>query len=81
MTSGKWDIVVADEIVGAVSSKVLQLNKVVKLIKDRPERLDLILTGHHASKKLIKIADLVTEMQEIKHPYQQGILARKGIDF
>ena len=79
--SDKWDIVVADEIVGAVSSGVLPLRKAVKLIKDRPERLDLVLTGHFAHKTLIKMADLVTEMQEIKHPFQQGILAKKGIDF
>ena len=78
---GKWDIVVADEIVGAVSSGVLLLTKVVKLIQDKPKRLDLVLTGHHAAKKLIDMADLVTEMKEIKHPYQKGILAKKGIDF
>lgn len=81
VTSGKWDIVVADEIVGAVASGVLPLISVVKLIKDKPLELDFILTGHHAKKELIKMADLVTEMQEIKHPYQIGILAKKGIDF
>src|SRR3989344_4158028 len=74
--SDKWDIVVADEIVGAVSSGVLPLAKAVKLIKDRPERLDLVLTGHYAPKELVKMADLVTEMQEIKHPFQKGILAK-----
>lgn len=81
LKSGKWDIVVADEIVGAVSSKLLPLKEVVMLITDKPKRLDLILTGHHAPKRLIKMADLVTEMQEVKHPYQKGILAKKGIDF
>lgn len=79
--SGKWDIVVADEIVGAVSSGVLPLKYAVKLITDKPNRLDLVLTGHHAPKKLIDVADLVTQMQEIKHPYQKGILAKKSIDF
>lgn len=79
--SGKWDVVVADEIVGAISSGVLPLTQVIKLIKDRPLGLDLILTGHHAPEKLIKMADLVTEMKEIKHPFQKGILAKKGIDF
>lgn len=81
LTSGKWDIVVADEIVGAVSSGVLELNKAVKLIKSKPTNLDLVLTGHYASQKLIQMADLVTEMQEVKHPFQKGILAKKGIDF
>ncbi len=79
--SNKWDVVVADEIVGAVSSKLLPLKEVVMLITDKPKRLDLILTGHHAPKKLIALADLVTEMQEVKHPYQKGILAKRGIDF
>ena len=79
--SGKWDIVVADEIVGAVSSGILPIESCVKLIQDKPIWLDLILTGHHASKKLIDMADLVTEMKEIKHPFQKGILAKKGIDF
>lgn len=79
--SGKWDIVVADEIVGAVSSGVLGLEWAVKLIKSKPKGLDLVLTGHHAPEKLIKMADLVTEMKEVKHPFQKGILAKKGIDF
>lgn len=79
--SGKWDIIIADEIVGAVSSGVLPLNQAVKLIKDKPKELDLVLTGHYANKRLIQMADLVTEMQEVKHPFQKGILAKKGIDF
>ncbi len=79
--SDSWDIVVADEIVGSAAAGVLPEELVVKLISDKPSRLDLILTGHHASKQLIKMADLVTEMKEIKHPFQQGILAKKGIDF
>lgn len=79
--SGYWDIVVADEIVGAVYSKVLSLTKVLQLIRDKPAKMDLVLTGHHATKKLIDMADLVTEMKEVKHPYQKGVLAKKGIDF
>ncbi len=79
--SGIWDIVVADEIVGAVSGQLLDEAQVVKLITDKPQDLDLVLTGHHASQNLIELADLVTEMREIKHPYQKGILAKKGLDF
>ncbi len=81
VTSGKWDIVVADEIVGAVYSKVLPRTKLLQLIKNKPATMDLVLTGRFASKELIKMADLVTEMKEIKHPFQKGILAKKGIDF
>ena len=81
VVSGNWDIVVADEIVGAVSSKVLSLTKVLQLIRQKNVKMDLVLTGHHASSKLIQVADLVTEMTEVKHPFQKGILAKKGIDF
>ena len=79
--SDKWDVVVCDEIVGAVAGKLLAHTQLAKLIKDKPERLDLVLTGHHASEKLIKLADLVTEMKEIKHPFQKGILAKPSIDY
>ncbi len=79
--SGNWDIVVADEIVGAVSSKVLSLTKVLKLVREKDATMDLVLTGHNVSNQLIDIADLVTEMKEVKHPFQKGILAKKGIDF
>lgn len=81
VTSGNWDIVVADEIVGAVSSGILPLTKALQLIDSKPVKMDLVLTGRYASKKLIEKADLVTEMKEIKHPYQKGILAKKGVDF
>lgn len=79
--SDRWDIVVADEIVGSVAAKVLPLTKALQLIKAKPARLDLVLTGHYARKELISKADLVTEMKEIKHPYQKGITAKKGLDF
>ena len=79
--SDKWDIVVADEIVGSVAAGVLSLTKALQLVEDKPSRLDLVLTGHYASRELIKKADLVTEMKEIKHPFQKGITAKRGVDF
>lgn len=79
--SGKWDLVVADEVVGAVASKILPLTKLLQLIDQKPQQLDLVLTGHHATNELIKRADLVTEMTEIKHPFGKGIMAKKGVDF
>lgn len=79
--SGRWDIIVADEIIGAIASKVLPEELVIKLIKEKSPVLDLILTGHHATKKIIEVADLVTEMTEIKHPFKKGIIAKKGLDF
>ena len=81
VVSNKWDVVVADEIVGAVSAGLLPLSRVVKLIQGKPENLDLVLTGHHAPDRLINMADLATEMREIKHPFQKGDLAKRGIDF
>ncbi|OGE20084.1 cob(I)yrinic acid a,c-diamide adenosyltransferase [Candidatus Daviesbacteria bacterium RIFCSPLOWO2_01_FULL_43_38] len=79
--SGKWDVVVADEIIGTVAAKLVSLSQVLKLIKDKPQSLDLVLTGRLAHQKLIAIADLVTEMKSIKHPFTKGIQAKEGIDF
>ncbi len=79
--SGKWDVVIADEIVGAVHAKILKVDQVLKLIKDKPEKLDLVLTGHYAHPRIIKASDLATEMMPIKHPYEKGFLAKPGIDY
>lgn len=79
--SDKWDVVIADEIVGAIYGKVLSLDQVLKLINDKPTRLDLVLTGHHADQRLLDAADMATEMSPIKHPYEKGFLAKPGIDY
>jgi cob(I)alamin adenosyltransferase len=79
--SKKWDLIVADEIVGAVSGKVLTQSQIDKLIKNKPRDLDLVLTGHHAKESLMKKADLVTEMIPVKHPFEKGFLAKPGIDY
>lgn len=79
--SGKWDVVVADEIIGAIVGKLLSLTNVLRLIKHKPHTVDLVLTGRHAPEALLEKADLATEMKEIKHPFKKGILAKKGIDF
>ena len=57
------------------------VNEIIKLIKEKPEKLDLVLTGNHAKEEIIELAELVTEMKEIKHPFKSGIKAKKGIDF
>ena len=77
----KFDMIILDEINVAVDFKLISLADVLNLIDDKPESLELILTGRYAHSDIIKKADLVTEMLEIKHPYQKGILSRKGIDF
>ena len=76
-----YDLVILDEINVAVDFKLINLDGVLELINDKPEKLELVLTGRYAHPELVKVADLVTEMLEIKHPYQQGIQARKGVDF
>lgn len=79
--SGKYDIVILDEINYAVNLNLISLDDVLKLIKSKPDDIDLVLTGNYAKEEVIEIADLVTEMKEIKHPFQKGIKAKKGIDF
>ena len=79
--SGKYDIVILDEINYAVNLDLISVADVLKLIKSKPDVLDLVLTGNYAKDEIIEIADLVTEMKEIKHPFQKGIKAKKGIDF
>jgi len=81
MLSGNYDLVVLDEANVAVAWKLVELDEVIKLIKDKPQNVELILTGRHADTKLIELADLVTELVKIKHPYDEGIKARKGIDY
>ena len=79
--SGKYDIIILDEINYAINLGLVKLEDVLNLIKSKPRELDLILTGNYAKDEIIEIADLVTEMREIKHPFQRGIKAKKGIDF
>jgi len=81
MLSGRYNLVVLDEVNVAVDHKLLELDEVVRLIEDRPRNVDLILTGRYADTKVIEMADLVTEMVKLKHPYEKGIKARKGIEF
>ncbi len=78
--SGNYQIVVLDEINVALYFKLIELKDVVELLKSRPEGVEIVLTGRYAPKELIEIADLVTEMKEIKHYYQKGIEAREGIE-
>ena len=79
--SGKYDVVILDEINYAIQLELIKLNDVLGIIKSKPAELDLVLTGDHAAKEVIELADLVTEMKEIKHPFKSGIKAKKGIDF
>ena len=79
--SSKFDLVVLDEVNVAVAWKLIEVEDLLKLIDEKPQNVELILTGRHADQRLIERADLVTEMVEVKHPYQKGIKARKGIEY
>ena len=79
--SGQYEMVILDEINYAISYKMLTPEAVVETLKRKPEMLHVILTGRNAHPALIEIADLVTEMREVKHPYQKGILAQRGIEY
>ena len=79
--SGEYDLVVLDEINIVLHLKMIDLEDVIKLIKTKPQHVELILTGRNAPAEIIEVADLVTEMKEIKHPYAQGIPPRKGIEY
>jgi cob(I)alamin adenosyltransferase len=78
--SGKYDIVVLDEINIALDKKLISMQEVADLISQKPPHLHLVLTGRNAPKKLIGLADLVSEVKEIKHPFKKGIPAQKGIE-
>lgn len=81
ITSGNWDIVILDEINNAVSLGLISKERVLELINLIPNTLHLIMTGRDAPKEFIDAADLVTEMRDIKHPYEKGIKARRGIEY
>jgi cob(I)alamin adenosyltransferase len=79
--SGEWDLVVLDEINYAIGYGMLDAEVVAKTLLERPEMVHVILTGRNAHPKLVEIADTVTEMREVKHAYEKGILAQRGIEF
>ena len=79
--TGRYDLVILDEVNVAAAWNLIDVKDVIRLIKEKPENVELILTGRYADKDVIAIADLVTEMREIKHPYRKGIPSRKGIDY
>lgn len=79
--SGKYDLVILDEINVASAWKLIDINDVIELIKNKHPKVELVLTGRYADQRIIDKADLVTNMDEIKHPYRTGISARKGIEY
>lgn len=81
LSSGIYDIMILDEINYAMKLNLISVQDVLDIIKKKPKKTSLVLTGNYAPDEVISIADLVTEMKEVKHPYQLGIKAKKGIDY
>ena len=81
ITGGEYDLVILDEVNYAVSYKMLDPARVVETLKQKPEMVHVILTGRNAHASIVECADVVTEMREVKHPYQKGILAQRGIEY
>jgi cob(I)alamin adenosyltransferase len=83
--SGAYDLIILDEAIGAVSQGQWGLEQLLELITDKPRELNLLITGHDDDKKfidqVIAVADLATEMRKVKHPFDQGHQARKGLDY
>lgn len=79
--SGEWDMVILDEINYAISYGMLAPEVVAETLRQRPEMVHVILTGRNAHPLLVELADTVTEMREVKHAYQKGILAQRGIEY
>jgi len=79
--AGKYDLIILDEIVYCLYNKLAHRQDVLEIIRQRAKHVEIVLTGRGADKKLMEQADLVTQMREIKHPYQKGQKARRGIEY
>lgn len=79
--SRKWEIIILDEINVAIYLKLLKVSEVLEILKNIPAEKIVILTGRYAPKSFYKLADLVTEMKEIKHPFKKGEIAKRGLEY
>ena len=79
--SGAWDLIILDEINYAVSYGMLDAEKVIETLKQKPEMVHVILTGRNAHPRIIEVANTVTEMRQVKHAYEAGIQAQRGIEY
>lgn len=81
LLSGDYSLVIFDEINFAVDYDLLSLDEVVSMLKQRPSHTDVVLTGRNAPREIVEMADLVSEVVEIKHHYKSGVMAQKGIEY
>lgn len=76
-----YDLIILDELLGVLSHGFISEDDIIDMIKSKPEGTELVLTGRNAGERLIEAADYVSEIKAVKHPYEKGISARKGIEF
>ena len=81
INSGQWDLVILDEINYAISYGMIDPGKVVEALKQKPEQVHVILTGRNAHPTIVELADTVTEMKQVKHAYEKGVMAQRGIEY
>ena len=81
LKSGRYDVVMLDEIINCVSGRFLPQKAVLELVRSKPKCVELILTGRGATKRLIACADYVSHIEKVKHPFDKGLLARHGIEY
>lgn len=81
LTSGSWDLVVLDEVLDAVNCGMVDQTALVSAVSSRSETTEVVITGRNPCDELVELADYISEMQCIKHPYQRGIVARRGIEY
>ncbi len=78
--SGKYDLVIMDELNIALYYKLFEIDRVLEILKSKPKHVEIVITGRYAPEKILEIADLVTEMKEVKHYFTKGVEARLGIE-
>jgi cob(I)alamin adenosyltransferase len=81
ISAGSYDVVVLDEILGAVTAGLIPVDEIVETVRGRPREMHVVLTGRGAPPEIVELADLVSEVRALKHPYEQGIPAQRGIEF
>ena len=79
--SGKYNLVVLDEINCALDKNLIEIKDVIKLLDDKPENVEIVLTGRNAPQEILEKADYVSEIKQVKHPWEQGVGARRGIEY
>ena len=78
--SGNYALLVLDEVIGAINAKVFDENRLIEFLLNKPENLEVVMSGRNPSARLIELADYVSEVRKVKHPMDRGIMAREGIE-